>query len=605
MHRRATPSIVADYLGSPEARLTWAAVGAAALGVASVFMSMSRGGMLSMVIAGAFTALIVSSKRALGGSGWIMALLALGAFICVLGVGFDAVYDRLGSLRQLQRAEGGRWQIVQDIAVAWTRFPLLGTGMGTHEVVYPMFDRSTIAALASHAENEYAQAAEETGAIGLAALVAFGILIWRDYARTLRAGRAPIHCAAYGLGFGLMAIMIHSLSDFGQHLPANAILSAIFCALLVRLSRMGEYEADSGPQLHVRSRRLQTALLAVVSLLWGGVLLNANAARVGEAQWAQVQTAEHELMERSWQGSDMQYTYLLHRAQQAVKHQPDNVKYRHWLNVYRWHAIARMADPNTGAIILPSEGMEFVQRIVDEFNVARRCCPTFGATWCVLGQLERLVLEQTEEGARHIRTGVKLAPCDPTARLVAGVMEAQEGRYEMAAEHLERAVRLNAGLFAEVAYQLVHRFDQPDLALQIAGDDVGQLSVLVQTLEASDETASSAERVREKVVALLEQKCRAPDAPADALAWLAAMRHRDGRVTEAIEYYQRALPLNYGEIHWHLNLATLLAETGDIEEAIRETDVCLRLRPGWTAAKQLRERLSVARRPVLLPQHAP
>ena len=138
---------------------------------------MTRGGMVSMLVAAGFTTLVLSSRRSLRGRGWVIVLMALGAFICILYVGFDAVYDRLATLQQFNQYED-RLQIIKDIAVEWTKFPVLGTGLGTHEVVYPMFDRSTIPALAAYAENEYAQAAEETGLISLAALSLFGILVW-------------------------------------------------------------------------------------------------------------------------------------------------------------------------------------------------------------------------------------------------------------------------------------------------------------------------------------------------------------------------------------------------------------------------------------------
>ncbi len=591
-HTEVTPAAVTDYLGSSEAKLVWAAAAMVALGMASVFVSMSRGGMISMIIAGAFTALVLCSKKAIRGSGWVMALLVLGAFICVLCMGFNAVYDRLGSLRELHQAEGGRWQIVQDIAVAWTRFPVLGTGLGTHEVVYPMFDRSAIAALASHAENEYAQAAEETGAIGLAALVAFAVLVWRDYARTIRTGRAPIHSAACGLGFGLVAIMIHSLSDFGQHLPANAFLSVIFCALLVRLPHIEEEETEARPSLRASFRRSWLVSLAAVIMLWGWVLPEADAARLSEAHWEKVLVAERGLAERRWRGSNVQYTYLLQHAQQAVDHQPDNAQYRHWLNVYRWYAVARTIDPNAERVGLPSADLEFAERIAAELSHVRVHCPTFGPTWCVLGQLERFVLDRKEEGARNIRSGVALAPCDPTARFVAGMLEVEEGQIDAAADHLSRAVQLDASLFGEVAFQLVEQFGQLDLALEIAANDVDRLSILAKTLETSGKSAAATD-IRKKVVVLLEQKCREPGAPAQALAWLASVRQEEGSAMEAIDYYRRALALNFEEVQWRLNLALLLANSGRVRQAREEAEVCLQLRPGFVAARRLLDRLAL------------
>ena len=122
--RRLTPATVADYLGSPAARLLWGLSAIIVLGTATIFVSLSRGGTVSLMIAGAFTVLVLGLRRSLRGSGWVIALLALAAFISVLYIGFDTVYDRLGTLSDLNRAEGGRWQILKDVAVAWTRFPL-------------------------------------------------------------------------------------------------------------------------------------------------------------------------------------------------------------------------------------------------------------------------------------------------------------------------------------------------------------------------------------------------------------------------------------------------------------------------------------------------
>ena len=253
--------------------------------------------------------------------------------------GFDAVCNRLGTLSDLERAQGGRWQIVANIAVAWMRFPLLGTGLGTHEVVYPEFDRSTISAIASHAENEYAQTAEETGSLGFVALLAFGVLVSTHYVRAIKAKNGGMSWAAFGLGFGLLAILVHSLSDFGQHVPANAMLSAIFCALLIRISMSvhGQPQTEwDARALATRFRWLGPGVLVVWCLVWGAILIDADRARAAETQWTKALDVERRLMENQWQGGDAQYALLLRPAAKAADYQPGNVKYQHWLNVYRW-----------------------------------------------------------------------------------------------------------------------------------------------------------------------------------------------------------------------------------------------------------------------------
>ena len=593
--RSITPATVMEYLRCREGKLLIGLSLFVVVGAASVFVSLSRGGMVSLMIAGAFTLLMVSLRRPLKGSAWIMASLALGAFICVLYTGFDAVYDRLGTLQTLDQAEGGRWQIIKDVAVAWTRFPILGTGLGTHEVVFPMFDRSTVPAIASHAENEYAQAAEETGIVGLMALLVFGVLVWSHYVRVLRAPLTPIRSAAYGLGFGLLAILIHSLSDFGQHLPANALLSVVFCALMIRLAHMGSNAVAATGEVVLASRqarRLGWGGLAVACIVWAMALLDADEARRAEASWRTVVSAEQGLMERNWQGSDEEYVYLLSNAGKARQCDPGNVVYAHWLNVYRWHTMGRMADPNTGDLHLPPEGLEVTNRIVGELKGAILLCPTYGPTWTVCGQLERLILGQDEEGARHIRKGFDLAPYDPIVCLVAGMLRADEGDVDGAFEICRRAVELDERLFPEVASLCVKDLGRPDLSCTLAGDNVDRL-IRVEQLIAASGGAAPPVRLSDRIVQLLEQECQGPEASAWKYAWLAQKYRNDGKMEAAIQMYRRALALEYSQVWWRFCLAEILAERGSVPEAVQELKTCVHLQPQFEAARRLLKRLSL------------
>ncbi len=593
--RKITPPAVFEYFSSPAAKPVWLLVAIIILGTATIFVSLSRGGMVSMLIAGGFTTLILTSRRSLKGRGWIIALLALCAFVCVLYIGFDAVYDRLATLRELHEVEGGRWQILKDISVAWTRFPLFGTGLGTHEVVYPMFDRSTIAAIAGHAENEYAQAAEETGLAGLLPLVLFAVIVWTAYVRGVRHSLLPVRSAAYGLGFGLLAIMIHSLSDFGQHVPANASLSAIFCALLLVLVRISDNHKEPVRQASASIgyfKPLRICLLLVVCGIFAWSLFGANSARLAESHWKQALAAEADLREKAWQGSNQEYIELMKDASVAVNYQPDNANYRHWLNVYRWRSISRVSDPNTGEVIIPQAAMKFVRQIVDEFHESIKLCPTFGPSWCLAGQLEMLVLNDPV-GTKHIQTGFRLAPCDATVCFVAGLLEAQEGKTDESFEKFSRAVQLDSRLFADVAGVYINQLNRPDLALTIAGDNIGRLSHVANALASRQEHTELAEQVRTQVTGLLKSKCQQPDAPAWSFASLGNIYRKEDAHADAIDYYRRALVLDYSQVGWRFQLAKLLAKTEQVPEAIHEARICLRLRPQYRAAEKLIADLSI------------
>jgi len=546
--------------------------------------------MVSFLIAITFTALLLAWRRSLQGQGWIMAIMALIAFTLVLYIGFDAVYDRLASIRDFHEAKG-RLQILKDIAVAWTKFPILGTGLGTHLVVYPMFDRSTMTALAAHAENEYAQTAEETGLVGLVSLIIFGIIIWSNYVRNIRSAKLPIYSAAYGLGFGILAILIHSLSDFGQHLPANAVLSAIFCALMLVLARKGQSKTRA-VKIGTPIRRFMCMVVTLgVSGIWVWTLISANNARIAEAHWQEALAAERSLMSKKWQASEQEYAELISHASAAADYEPDNIEYRHRLNVYRWRSISRITDSDIGDIIIPADSMPLVHDIVDEFHKARALCPTYGPAYSMVGRIETFILND-DRGAERVRKGFRLAPCDPTTCFIAGYLDVLEGKYEDCIGKLKRAVQLDGGLFKDVANIYVNHLSRPHLAISAAGDDIGRLrhvALLLEDMQYND----LAKQLWHKIETLQEATWSQPDASASALASLANVYRKRQDYDAAVEYYRRALALDYGQVGWRLDLARLLIEMGKIPEAMRQARICLQLHPQSKAAEKLVADLSV------------
>ena len=473
--QHVTPREVLRYLHAPEARTVKLLLVMIVVGAATVLVSLTRGGMISMAIAAVITTLVLCSRRSLRGRGWIFVLVALAVFVCVLWAGFDQVYDRLASLRDFDRAEGGRWQIVKDIATITRQFPLLGTGLGTHAVVFPLYDSSNITALAAHAENEYAQAAEETGLLGVLALIAFAVMIWAHYARSVRRSRLPIRSAVYGLGFGLAAISVHSFSDFGQHLPANALLTATVCGLLVALASSHEIRSRRVPGtvkvLGIRALRLVVLVAVGGAIVWA--LAGANGARVAEAHWDQVRLAAHHLDANAWQGSDQTSAYLFEQAAAAIAAEPDNIDYRHYLGIYQWLSLTPFVDPNTDE--LDSQALPWARRIVEDLHQARPLCPTFGALYCIAGSIETFVLNDPN-GLEHIRQGYRLAPNSATACFAAARVDVRARNTEAAFAKLERAVGLDGSYFAEAANLCIDDLARPDLALQLAGENTGRLS---------------------------------------------------------------------------------------------------------------------------------
>lgn len=501
--RKITPSVVYEYLSSDSVKPLWLLVAIMVLGTATIFVSLTRGGMVSMLIASAFITLLLTSRPSLKGRGWIMAVMALGAFACILYVGFDAVYNRFATLRDLN-AYHGRWQILKDLTASYSQFPILGTGLGTHAVVYPMFKQINDVLLYTHAENEYAQVIEETGLAGLTVLIIFGVIIWSSFIKNVRCTKLPICSAVYGLGFGLLAILIHSLSDFGQHVPANAFLSAVFCALLLSLAQQRKRQ-DSSMQGVISAQKFKS-LYAVILLGVCGVcvwsLREVNNARIAETYWTKTLDIEKSIMKNGWKGTDSEYTDLISNAESALAHQPDNVRYQYWLNVYRWRSISQEKDPDTGVAIISKGSMPTVRNIVGEFHKACALCPPYGPPYSVVGQIEKFVLNDNA-GAEKIRRGFRLAPSDPVTCFVAGRLDVLEGKTQEAISKFEKAVQLDGHLFKDVVDIYINHLSRPHLAISAAGDDIGRLNHVINVFD-DMQYIDLAEQARKKIQSLLE-----------------------------------------------------------------------------------------------------
>jgi len=646
--KRLDADTIWEQLASDRARIFWMACAVVVLGAVSIFLALSRGGIISLLTAAcALTCMLTLGRRHSGG-GQLIVITVLLAFVCILYLGFNAVYERMATLHDISTAASGRTQILADIARMWTRFPFFGTGLGTHSVVYPMFDSSTVTALASHAENEYAQMVEETGLLGLGLLVLFGVAIWISFARNLARAQHPIQQAGYGLGFGLLAIMVHSLSDFGQHLPANHLLSLIFCALLLVLCRMNQDPLPVSPrpglcrttpslareraffrvartakQAYLNNTPIQPdavqtedeplearwsfstqpcltrvsriLLLILGCCLWTWILLHASRSAKADAHRARALDLEQPLREKNWEGSDNAYIALLTQADAAVEDSPTDVALQHLLNAYRWYSITRPADPNTDMEALSAQRASIAWRIVDEFKKACVLCPTYGPNYSFMGRLQALVLGDPA-GEEHIKTGYRLAPCNAMACFQAGSLDARQGNRDAALEKYARAVALDGRYFEAAALVCMTVLDDPNSALALAGDDTGKLSTLVRLFtqaESEQDTEHYSGATLGKIRQILEQKSQQADVSASVLAALARIYSKEGRVPEAIALYRKALRKDYGRLSWRYQLAKCLEQQGQIADALHQVKICVRLNGQYGAAQRLIEELAV------------
>jgi tetratricopeptide (TPR) repeat protein len=558
----------------------------------SIFTSLSRNGAISLAVAGGIVGIGLYVRGTLSRGGWILAMLPLGGLAVLLVGGFDRLYGRLATLQDADLI-AGRWELTQGTLRAWRTFPVFGAGLGTHELVFPMFGSGVSAFLAQHADNDYAELLEETGLIGAACVVAFLAMITAKLVRLCRRGRSPLSAAAFGLAFGLIAVAIHSATDFGQHVPAVFCLSAVVCGLTVQLVRHEWPPSEPLLRREVpRMRRWGAGFAAAATaLVWAWVLRGAYAEHIAEQWWYAAELVDDGIQAAGLEASDDEYADLLAAAEQAVAHQPGNVEYGYWLNLHRWRALARNVDSTGGVPRLNAAARPLVARIADELSDVRQKCPTYGPPYALEGQLRLIVLDEAK-GGELIRKGVQLAPYDAPTCLIAGELAAREGRVDEAVQYLRRAAALAPLLYADVVSVVLFGLRQPDLARELAGQDFARLQQLADIAASREDYRQFADELRREADAILRRRARDNVATPNELAMLAHIEAGREQYEAAAEYYRRALTLEYSQVAWRLARIRALMAIGKDKEALREANICRRIAPSSTV-QQLIDELTV------------
>ncbi|MCK5000417.1 MAG: O-antigen ligase family protein, partial [Anaerohalosphaera sp.] len=580
---KRTPNEILKYLFSGNSKRLWLLFGIMAVSSATVFVSLSRGGMIGMLTAFSIIALLMFRRGRLNMDSFSIALTGLAAFSIVLFLGFEAVYDRFGSIFDISQYHW-RAQILKDMAGSFKQFPLWGTGQGTHSVIYPLFQRIATALEFTHAENEYAQVLEETGILGLGVLIAFAAVILKKVVGLFRARNNSACVAAYGMAFGLIAILIHSLSDFGQHVPANAVLSIVFAAIIVALARkVKETEPKPARLKIIGVASFRTVVLATAVGIFALLLISADKARVSDKYWKQVLAIEDTLTKDRWKANERAYEDIIRLATVSRDGQKDNARYRHWYNVYRLQELKSRCDLNEYGL---SEAVQStVNSIVDDLNGARLDCPTYAPLYCLIGRIEIFYLNK-DSGLEKIKKAYELHRNDPVICFNRGLVDLIESNQEASIDKFKRAMKLNPGLVHEVANELICDFSLPLLAVDSTDNDPKLLSVTIKKLKEM-EYYDIADSARAKMQQLLEAKCSLSKVAPGMRIMLGDIYREKEMTSKAIECYELALDADFAQVQWRYTLAELLIEQGRYPEAMAKAKMCLKFQPQFQPARQL------------------
>ena len=193
--------------------------------IVALFLSASRGGIVSFVVEIVVLALLLLVRRIRGRSVIVGGIVVLLAMMMVSWIGVQQVLQRFSGIQSLEVSAGKRTAMRQDTWRLFLDHPVVGTGLGTFEMVFPPYDSLYDGKVVNHAHNDYLEAMAETGVVGgLCCALFVGVLLLNSMKGLADLGKS--FGAALNLS-GLIAcvgILVHSLVDFNLHIPANALL---------------------------------------------------------------------------------------------------------------------------------------------------------------------------------------------------------------------------------------------------------------------------------------------------------------------------------------------------------------------------------------------
>jgi O-antigen ligase len=198
----------------------------------TIFLSLSRGGMLAFLGSLLSIMLILFLHKSFKKHLIVIILLLLSIFMFILYLQFfSTASERFLSLIDVEGISKIKRPLVwKDTLHIVKDFPLLGTGLGTFRYIFPKYKSTGEQILFLYTENDYLQVLSEAGLIGL------GVIVWGVLVVILSSFKAIARERLAIFFFGsIAAILIHSFFDFNLHIPANATMFSIILGMNFRL----------------------------------------------------------------------------------------------------------------------------------------------------------------------------------------------------------------------------------------------------------------------------------------------------------------------------------------------------------------------------------
>ena len=242
----------------------------------AVLLSNSKGGAVACLLSLFFMAALWLGRGLPASGRWpFLALLTLLLLIVFIFLTPSSLVERFGAAATAQDSEG-RVPIWKDTLHLIADYPLFGVGFGAF---FPAFLRYQVAGLGfawTHTHNDYLQLLSELGIVGFVAPAL--LLVWL-FGRAIDAASDETATEARFLGVacagGMLAILIHSLTDFNTYVTANGLVFAWIAGVAATLgpSSAEGYSPQPGPRHVGYGVAPAVVAMGVLTVAYGGAWL--------------------------------------------------------------------------------------------------------------------------------------------------------------------------------------------------------------------------------------------------------------------------------------------------------------------------------------------
>ena len=205
-----------------------------------LFFSRCRSGIIIFLMT-FFLILLLLSVRSITGKRKterrLVNVIVLVVLVGVILIGIQPILERFTNQSLFDES---RWLYYQYTLGLIKDYPWLGSGLGTYVKAINQYLGKDFYAIIDHAHNDYLEMAGEAGLVGGGALILGGLLLFGlGVKRYFKTDDSLTSGISLGAMMGVLALFLHSLTDFSLRMPGNAVTWLSLFVLCLKLPQLG------------------------------------------------------------------------------------------------------------------------------------------------------------------------------------------------------------------------------------------------------------------------------------------------------------------------------------------------------------------------------